>query len=207
VLDEYLEFDARVKESLREPIERHEITVSRAGGRITFPADFLLVATTNLCPCGDFVPGFVPTCDFSATHCKSYYRRMSGPMLDRFEVIAFSNDWRVGRKKNKKEMTGVDWESLQARVQAAQNFALESRGQTRVNGRLSALEIEKYIPPFVRQHLMPELPSSHRRRLAFLRVARTFADLDASTEIQGIHLERAKTLTLTPFQTMKEAWM
>jgi predicted ATPase with chaperone activity len=128
-------------------------------------------------------------------------------MLDRFEVIAFSNDWRVGRKKNKKEMTGVDWESLQARVQAAQNFALESRGQTRVNGRLSALEIEKYIPPFVRQHLMPELPSSHRRRLAFLRVARTFADLDASTEIQGIHLERAKTLTLTPFQTMKEAWM
>jgi predicted ATPase with chaperone activity len=113
----------------------------------------------------------------------------------------------VKRKKNLEEKTDVDWGNIQGRVLAAQNFALAERGQSRVNGRLAAAEIEKTIPPFVRQHLMPELPSSHRRRLALLRVARTFADLDQSPEIQGIHLERAKTLTLTPFQTMREAWM
>jgi len=198
VLDEYLEFDLRVKESLREPIERHEITVSRAGAQVTFPADFLLMATTNLCPCGEYVPGLPSPCGYNSTYCMSYYRRLSGPMLDRFDLLAFSHAW--------KSKTNVPWAEIKVRVAAAQEFALCSRGQSKVNSRLTAYECEETLPPFVRENLLPELPSSFRRRLALLRVARTYADLAGASDVEGVHIDQASRLTLQPFRAMKEAW-
>ena len=82
-LDEFLEFDNEVKEALREPVEKHEIRISRKGTSIVFPARILLLATSNLCPCGDLVPGGRTSCSYSLFKCRSYMNRLSGPMLDR----------------------------------------------------------------------------------------------------------------------------
>jgi len=206
VLDEFLEFENHVKEALREPIEKHEITVSRHNGRMTFPADFLLIGTSNLCPCGDYVPNKPTTCERSATYCKSYYQRLSGPLLDRFEIISFSHVWKLRKSdKNSDKKKVVRLSEVRARVQTAQAYALASRGQSKMNGRLTLKECEETLAPFVRTHLMPEV-TSHRRNLALCRVARTFADLDGAKEVTGQHIERAKNLTIQPFREMKEAW-
>ncbi|OFZ12046.1 MAG: hypothetical protein A2Z20_07390 [Bdellovibrionales bacterium RBG_16_40_8] len=198
VLDEFLEFKHAVKESLREPIEKHEMTVSRAGARVTFPADFLLVGTSNLCPCGDYAPNKPVGCGFHSTYCKSYYKRLSGPLLDRFEIVAFSHEW-SGQDK-------IMYCDIHKKIRVAQEFAKTSRGQEKMNSRLSLKECEDGTPSFVRRNLLPERPASHRRLLALYRVARTFADLEESPNILGRHIEKAKNLTIQPFREMKEAW-
>lgn len=198
MLDEFLEFDSHVKESLREPIEKHEITICRAGARLTLPADFLLVGATNLCPCGEYVPGRPAHCKSYSSYCKSYYQRLSGPLLDRFEVVAFSHLWRGERRERLSE--------IHERVLSAQRFAHKSRGQTKMNSRLTLQECEQVVPPFVREHLLPEMPSSQRRHLALLRVARTLADLEGSESVRGRHIEDAKALTIQPFEDIKGAW-
>lgn len=197
-LDEYLEFQHYVKESLREPVEKHQITICRSGAKVTFPADFLLVAMTNLCPCGEYVPGREAPCGSFSTRCKSYYMRMSGPLLDRFEIVSFSHIWKT--KKN------VNLTEIQLRVKKAQQFAFETRGQTIVNSRLNLKQCEEMIPSFVRRNLLPEMSNSHRRLIALYRVARTVADLESSEIVNGRHIESAKNLTIQPFKEIKEAW-
>ena len=200
VLDEYLEFKHHVKESLREPIESHEITVCRTAGRVAFPADFLLVGTSNLCQCGEYVPNRPTKCGYSSTRCKSYLQRLSGPMLDRFEIVAFSHQW-----KNKKGEESVSLAQIRQQVLEAQKFAKDSRGQVKMNSRLSLNECESLIDPFTRMNLMPELPESHRRLMALLRVARSLADMAESDKIQAQHIEQARLLTVKPFLDLKEA--
>lgn len=198
VLDEYLEFQHYVKESLREPIEKHQITICRSGAKVTFPADFLLVAMTNLCPCGEYVPGREAPCGSFSTRCKSYYMRMSGPLLDRFEIVSFSHIWKA------KKSIGLT--EIQSQVKKAREFAVHSRGQTIVNSRLSLKECEEMIPDFVRRNLLPEMSQSHRRLIALYRVARTVADLELCVGVSGRHIEMAKNLTIQPFKEIKEAW-
>ncbi|MEQ1663820.1 MAG: ATP-binding protein [Bdellovibrionales bacterium] len=198
VLDEFLEYDSYVKESLREPIEKHEITVCRSGNKVTYPADFLMVATSNLCPCGDYSPLKEANCGFHSTHCKSYYKRLSGPLLDRFEMISFSHFWKKGACSRLSE--------IKERVVKAQHFAFRTRGQTKTNGRLTLKECESMTSNFTRNNLLPEVPASHRRLLALYRVARTLADIDSSEEILPRHFEGAKNFTIQPFQDLKMAW-
>ncbi len=199
LLDEFLEFSPSVVESLREPIERHEITVLRSGARVTFPADFLLMATTNLCPCGDFVPGQPYKCSYSQTRCRSYYQRMTGPFLDRFETICFTHKW---THKQDEEVAQV-----RERVRAAQCFARESRGQLIVNSRLELEALEAMVPAFVLRNLLPEIPSSRRRRLALLRVARTIADLAGTPAIIADHIHMAAQWTIRPFHDFRQAFI
>ena len=103
-LDEYLEFHPKVQEALREPLEKGEIRLVRQGKCMVFPARFLLVATSNLCPCGDYEPNKPVQCAYSLRRCQAYLDRLSGPMLDRFDLLAFSKDW-------KKRQTGFSKES------------------------------------------------------------------------------------------------
>ena len=104
LLDELLEFHSYVRESLREPIESQKITVARRGVICQFPADFLLLATTNLCPCGDYVPKKPTRCRFSLARCRSYLDKISGPFLDRFSILSFSHRWRGDFKVSSKEI-------------------------------------------------------------------------------------------------------
>lgn len=88
-LDELLEFKAEALEVLRAPLDGHEILVSRVDQRVQKRSDFKCVATTNLCPCGEWLPGLHKEfeCALPERKCTQYRQKLSGPMLDRFEVL------------------------------------------------------------------------------------------------------------------------
>ena len=193
VMDEYLEFHPKVQEALREPLEKGKIRLVRRGLNAEFPAHFLLTATTNLCPCGDYVPGQPVKCSYSLKRCQSHLDRLSGPMLDRFDLLAFSSGW-----KGKKE---ISMKVILESTQQAQDFCKNTRMQKIPNGRLEGRELEAMISSEV-ERILPRT-TSHRRKRALLRVARTFADLKQDREIKGSHIEEVYALSVKNFYFLK----
>ena len=193
-MDEYLEFHPRVQEALREPMEKSEIHISRKGQGKMYPADFLLVAATNLCPCGDLIPGQSSRCSYSLRRCFSHLDRLNGPMLDRFDMMAFSTQWKGDFL--------VPLKTIHHQVLKARRFC-KSRGQSLPNGKLSLQELESNLDPFVKESQLASFVSSHRRRRALLRVGRTLADLQESPHIKASHLGEAKEFAFLPFEKMK----
>lgn len=193
LLDEYLEFNPKVQEALREPLEKGVIRLVRNGHCMVFPARFLLVATSNLCPCGDYEPGRPVRCSYSLRRCQSYLDRLSGPMMDRFDLLAFSKNW-----KGKKE---VSLKNLYKEVKEACLFRLNERKQEKPNSQLELKQLEVMVG----KNLAPLLPksSSHRRKRALLRVARTLSDLKQEMEISPQSVEQALTLTVKNFFFLK----
>ena len=198
-MDEYLEFHPRVQEALREPVEKGKICIARRGQSENFPARFLLVAATNLCPCGDLVPGKAASCSYSLRRCFSHLERLNGPMLDRFDILSFSTQWRTGRMS-------VPLENIYKKVMKAYEFR-RKRKQEKVNACLSLQELESSLNPFLRKTQYVSGVSSKRRKKAVLKVARTLADLNEEGEIKAQHIEQAKELSLIPFVQMKNRGM
>lgn len=193
LLDEYLEFHPKVQEALREPLEKGEIRLVRKGQCMTFPARFLLTATSNLCPCGDYEPSKPAPCSYSLRRCQSYLDRLSGPMLDRFDLLAFSKNWK-GEKT-------VPLKSIRGEIEKGYAFRLDKRQQGIVNAQLSLKQLEKMIG----SDIAPLLPqnSSQRRKRALLRVARTLSDLKQEMEISPSSLEQALLFTVKNFFFLK----
>lgn len=193
LLDEFLEFRPQIQEALREPMEEGQIHIARAGRMEVFPTKCLYVATTNLCPCGDFVPGKAAAlkCRFSRSRCASYRDKLSGPILDRFQVLGFTS---VGEKKE------VSLAEIFKKVEAARKFA---NSQGRSSNAWDPIEkIFATLPPFWRERWQ-ELTGSERRRSAVLRVARSLADLAGSPQIEVQAFDRALDLALKPFDRLK----
>ena len=192
VLDEYLEFDAKIQESLREPIEKKTISIWRGGKSQLLPANFQLLATTNLCPCGKWVPD--PTsqvsCRFSASKCRATLQRLSGPMLDRFDILSLSHRWQTFEER-------IETAHIFDLVQKASEFQRQRQGES-ANKDLEFDALESFLHPHVKDCL-PGPEFSLRRRRALLRVARTIADLDLSENILKRHLNEAMGLAVHPF--------
>ena len=174
-LDEVGEFAPSVLDALRQPLESGEIRLARSGASITLPARFLLVGATNPCPCGGGAPG---SCVCNDAARQRYLRRLSGPLLDRFDlrvaVAATSPADLVdtGPAESTAEM--------RSRVDTARWVANERQGKS--NARLSIAELDDHAPLSgeARALLLDELEAGrltgrgyHRVR----RVARTLADL------------------------------
>jgi len=193
-LDEYLEFQYKVQEALREPIEKGKICLSRKGNGVFFPSRFMLVAATNLCPCGSYVPGENFSCSYSLRKCRSCLDRLSGPMLDRFDILSLSSFWKGALR--------VSLESMRDRVDRA-IYMRQKRHQTKVNGHLSWDELKNQISPFILKNILPDTVSSYRRKVAILRVARTLADLDEREEVTAQDIEKSILLTLKPFHQLR----
>ena len=188
LLDEFLEFPTAVQEALREPFEERLIRVARSGKVQIFPAGGLIVGTTNLCPCGDKVPGAteVRSCRFSRLRCHSYSQRLSGPLLDRFELLVF-----LGRL----ERPTIPWELVRDNIDRAVAFKADRSGCT------AKAAAEESVEPLVETQLA-QMRGSERRRLATLRVARTIADLRGSSSISLHDFDRASNWTLRTFDKM-----
>ena len=193
LLDEYLEFHPKVQEALREPLEKGEIRLVRRGQCMVFPSQFLLIATSNLCPCGDYEPNKAVQCSYSLRRCQSHLDRLSGPMMDRFDLLTFSKDWK-GEKT-------VTLKSLKPEIEKAKEFRLKNRNQECPNSHLELKELERMIDKNT-DCLLPE-SSSHRRKRALLRVARTFSDLKQESKISPSSLEQALPLTIKNFFFLK----
>jgi magnesium chelatase family protein len=200
LLDEFLEFQAVVREALREPIETRSITVSRQGVAQKFPADFLLFATTNLCPCGELIPKMEKTCQSSRRRCRSYVEKLSGPILDRFEILTLT-------KSSWSRNTRVSLASIRERVAAGQKFAFESRGQAGMNSRLRDDEIERFVSSNVLHQMYGPVDGSRRRSKALVRVARTIADLDGIRAVGQDQLDEARKWTSASFESLRQAFL
>ncbi len=192
-LDELPEFDRKVLEVLREPLETGRITISRATRQVDFAARFHLIAAMNPCPCG-YLGDASGRCHCTSEQISRYRNKISGPLLDRIdmhlEVPRVSHEvLRAG--SGKKEESSV---KIRKRVTAAREIAISRCGKT--NNLLSVQEIQKYCQPEEQGHdlleqVMEKFGLSHRAYHRILKLSRTIADLAASEKIQLKHLSEA----------------
>lgn len=190
-LDELPEFDRRVLEVLREPLESGHISVSRAARQAEFPAQFQLVAAMNPCPCG-YLGHYSGKCRCTPDQVARYRGRISGPLLDRIdlqiEVPA------VAEQDLTRHVSGESSETLRARVAAARELQLERQGKP--NTQLTTREIDRYCVPGAQgetllKQAITRLGLSARGYHRTLKVARSIADLGGELEIGGRHIAEA----------------
>lgn len=194
-LDELPEFGMRTLEVLRQPLEDKVVTISRATGALSFPANFMLIAAMNPCPCG-YYGDPVRECTCSRGMVESYQKRISGPMLDRIDIHVEVP--RVDLEKLAGNTLGESSAAIRARVEAArarQRARLEGT-HLHSNADMGPTEVRKYcglgeagsnlIKAAVRQ-----LGLSARAYHRVLKLARTIADLAGSEQIEVAHLAEA----------------
>lgn len=192
-LDELPEFDRRVLEVLREPLETGSICISRAAQQAEFPARFQLVAAMNPCPCG-YLGERSGRCHCSAEQVMRYRGRISGPLLDRIDMHLTVA--RVDQRAllDPDAPAGELSAAVRARVIGARERAIARAGQP--NAQLDAAQIMRHCMPeeAARPLLaaaMERLQLSARAYHRILRVARTIADLDNAEHISERHLGEA----------------
>jgi magnesium chelatase family protein len=192
-LDELPEFDRRVLEVLREPLESGHITISRAARQASFPARFQLVAAMNPCPCG-YLGDPSGRCHCTTEQIQRYRSRISGPLLDRFdmhiEVPRVPQELLRGQPQASVESSA----SVRARVCAARERQLARSGKP--NQALGSAEIRRYCELTEQDHglldrAVARLGLSARAYHRILRVARSIADLDNRAHIATTHLAEA----------------
>ncbi|WP_415063864.1 ATP-binding protein [Bdellovibrio sp.] len=199
VLDELLEFHPRAQEALREPMEESRIRLRRGRFVEEHPTETLVVATTNLCPCGDWVPQSKVVCGRSLRKCQSYAERLSGPLVDRFQVIFFTQKRETGKSVSGMEIL-KDLESARA---FRRSLALKDPRFLKASGRWTWEELIRDLPSFYMNELFPKELASRRRDLATLRVARSYADLELEEKLEPRHVEKALKITFVPFEALK----
>ena len=195
-MDELPEYTRSALEALRQPLEDGKITVTRAGGAVTFPADFILCASMNPCPCGNF-GSKERACTCTPAQIRKYRSKISGPLLDRIDLQV--------------EVDGVKYEELAGgsdgepsaevkkrveRARAIQRERFSGEEGVSVNADMGERQIKEYcrLSPDCESILrtaFERLNLSARARSRIIKVARTIADLDCSEVIQPKHILEA----------------
>ena len=194
-LDELPEFRKDTLDLMRQPLEDAQVTISRVSGSVTYPAEFMMVCAMNPCKCGWYGdPSGRCTCSERAV--EAYRSRISGPMLDRIDIVV--------------EVPSVHFEDLRTRAEAEPSAAVRERVNTareRQNlrfGKGSSMCNARMGPDEMRRYCELDEPSAEMMKQAFeamgltarsydriLKVARTVADLDGSEDIQVQHIAEA----------------
>ncbi len=198
-LDELPEFDRRVLEALREPLESGHIHVSRAASRADFPARFQLVAAMNPCPCG-YRGHPRRLCRCTPDQVARYRGRLSGPLLDRIDLLLEVPD--LGAEELQAAPDGESSAQVRQRVVLARERQLQRQGVC--NARLEGSELEYHCRPdadgaALLQQAVRRLDLSPRAYHRVLRVARSIADLAAAPQIgaaqvaEALHYRRNET--------------
>lgn len=192
-LDELPEFSRHVLEVLREPLESQKIHISRAQCSAEYPAQFQLIAAMNPCPCGYFNSRIQP-CQCSYEKIRHYRNKISGPLLDRIDLIvevpSLGGDQLLSFKSDPENIS----KCIQEKVLQARQLQYERCGH--INATLSAKEVQKYCPvdndaQTLLKTAIEKLGVSARTYHRILKVARTIADLADSAIIQSAHISEA----------------
>ena len=193
-LDELPEFHKNVLEVMRQPLENKFITIARVNGIVTYPANFMLVAAMNPCPCGYY--GSNTKCNCSSYEISRYLNKISGPMLDRIDIQVEVapvnyNDLSNTRKSETSQQ-------IKSRVLAAQKIQHEryKNINVRFNSQLTSTQIEIYCKTNnecqdILKTAFNNLNLSARAYSKILKVARTIADLENEEEILPSHIAEA----------------
>ena len=194
-LDELPEFGHNVLEVLRQPLEDKIVTISRAQGSVTFPANFMLLAAMNPCPCGYFGDP-IKGCTCSPGTISRYQKRISGPLLDRIDM--FVQVPRIEYEKLADDHRGESSETVRSRVEAAREIQRARFDGTRIacNAEMSPSQVKVFcqIGSEAQQLLkaaMQQLALSARAFHRVLKLARTIADLAQEPAIHTSHLAEA----------------
>lgn len=192
-LDELPEFDRKVLEVLREPLESGHIHIARAARHALFPARFQLVAAMNPCPCG-YLGDSSGRCRCTPDQISRYRGRISGPLLDRIDMHVEVPRIEPSRLAGDQSLSAETSESVRARVSAAR--ARQQARAGKANCALGPREIARDCPLGeaglrLMQQAMTRLALSARAYHRILKVARTIADLAGAETIEPIHLSEA----------------
>lgn len=192
--DELPEFSRMTLEALRQPLEDRTITVARAKNSVEYPADFILIATANPCPCGYF--GTNKVCNCQAYQIQRYQQKLSGPIMDRIDLYANVSD--VEHTKLITHTAAKDEDSqVQERVsQARQLQADRYKTSAQLNSAMSNAAIKQFaqLEPAAKELLdtaAQKLDISARSYMRTIKIARTIADLAASPDITSEHIAEA----------------
>ena len=194
-LDELPEFDRRVLEVLREPLESGRIRISRAAHQAEFPAEFQLIAAMNPCPCG-YLGDSSGRCRCTADQIRRYRARISGPLLDRIDMHVEVPNMTGAILRREGHRGGEDSQAVQARVRRAR--ARQQRRAGKPNHKLSNREVELWCPlnadhTRLLEEVIARFNLSARALHRIIKLARTIADLADSEELRTEHLTEAIT--------------
>jgi len=190
-LDEMPEFNRRAIESLRQPLEDGLITIARAQQSAQLPARFILIATSNPCPCGYLYSEKPCTC--TAYQIQKYQKKLSGPIMDRIDIhVTIGQVKHKNILKTSKEKSSPLFQSQVTKARILQN----ERQLQKLNSALSNNELKRYasMNPVAEALLLraaESLDLSARSYIRTLKVARTIADLEASKTIEESHIAEA----------------
>ncbi|MBO4276664.1 YifB family Mg chelatase-like AAA ATPase [Candidatus Saccharibacteria bacterium] len=197
-LDELPEFPRSVLEALRQPLEDKEVTISRANQRTTYPADFMLVATMNPCPCG-YLGDPTHECKCTETQIQNYHKKLSGPLLDRIDMYI-----EVEKVKNSElgaKITASDREHnvVKNTITGAISRQMARFGRDGFyNSSLSSFQVSSILKMDAEAEKLlssasEKLNLSARAYFKTIKVAQTIADLDGSWLIKQEHIAEALT--------------
>jgi len=193
-LDEIAEFPKNILDNLRQPLEEHNIKIVRERGEYEFPAEFLLVAAMNPCPCGNYPD--LNKCTCTTTQIRGYIGKLSQPLLDRIDICVEVP--KVEYSDLTEEVREEGSEAIRARIVVARKIQ-QSRYKNckiKANAHLGIRDMEVYChlgseEREIMQQAYEQLGLTARTYHKVLGVARTIADLEGAEEIQGKHLREA----------------
>lgn len=199
-LDELPEFARNVLEALRQPLEDGIVTISRASGSLTLPAKFMLIGAMNPCPCGNSGdPGAICTCTATAT--TKYAKRISGPLLDRFDIQVFVSRECVSDENRPNQLSEIG--KIREDISRARQHQIERLGPA---GLVTNSEIgHKNIDAFclltsqaeqLLQNVINQKRLSLRAYHKIKKIARTIADLEQSERVAEHHIAEAMALRI-----------
>lgn len=192
--DELPEFGRLTIESLRQPLEDRVITIARAKETVTYPANFILVTTSNPCPCGYY--GTQKTCRCQAHEIQRYRRKLSGPILDRIDLYAEVAEVEHNKLLAKPEAKNAD-ETIRAQVKHARKLQADRyKSSVKLNADMTNRDIKTNArlnaeAKTLLDQAANKLDISARSYMRIIKVARTIADLAESPEIETAHISEA----------------
>ena len=194
-LDELPEFNKNTLELMRGPLEDEKVTISRVNASLTYPCNFMLIASMNPCPCG-YYGSKEKECTCSENSITKYMSRISGPLLDRIDIHIEVQE--VKYDKLNSNIESESSEKIKERVNKARKIQLERYKEYNIfsNSELTPKLIEKYCKlenkdKEILKNAFEKLGLSARAYSRILKVARTIADLDQKENIETKHLAEA----------------
>lgn len=192
-LDEFPEFERRVIDSLRQPLEDREVHISRVKGVAHFPANFILVAAMNPCPCGNF--GSDKICICSPTNLLRYQKKISGPIIDRIDMWIEVPHVDVATLSGKRK-DDAETERVRKEVEGARAIQTKRFKKPMTNASMNVRELERTVTladnvQATLNNAVKALDLSPRAYHKVIKLARTIADLDEKDDIDESHILEA----------------